>query len=707
MRTALALILMSGAAYADGLVVDSHRRPVTDLFTVRHHHVTVKIEDQHAVTEVDQVLRNISDRDAEVVYLFPVPKGARITGMEMWVGDKKMEGEILPAVRAREIYNSYVRAKQDPALLEYVGLGVYRTSIFPFARGEEKRLRIRYSELLAKDSGMVRYLYPLNTEKFSKHPLEEARIEVTIRSKGKIKTVYSPSHAVNVARGSETSARATWSTRKTTPRLDFELLYSVDEGPVGANLMTFRPEPGKGGYFLFLASPKVESEGKEEPKDIVFVLDCSGSMRADKKIDQARKALTFCLRSLNDGDRFGLVTFSTEVAKYSDRLVSFSAEEKERAAAHVATLEANGGTDINEALLQAMTLFEPGPRLKMVIFLTDGRPTVGVKNIPTIVKNVTGANGSKVRLFNFGVGYDVNTTLLDKLARENHGMSDYLKPHGNLEEKISGFYAKVQSPVLSDLRIAWGGMKVRDVLPRQIPDLFKGGQILLSGRYDGSGPAKLVLRGVARGKEQRFEFDVNFAERSEGEGKLFVEMVWAQRMIGDLIDQIHLNGKSEELVNEIVRLSTRYGIITEYTSFLVHEDVDLTDHGGNALRAGREVGKLRVDTGVEGQSRAVDKQSRLGYTQGLNSAFNDYQNGRGEWVRVTSVQNIGRRTFYQRGRAWQEVDTPKEVEAREIRYFTDDFFRLLEEHPELNRIAAMNAEVIVKAGDAYVRLARP
>jgi len=710
MRTALALILMVSAAWADGLIVDRRERPLTDFFSVKNHLVTVSIDEQHAVTEVDQTMKNVSGHPAEAVYLFPVPKGAQITGFEIWIGDQKMQGEILKADEARQIYHSIVRAKRDPALLEYVGTGVYRTSAFVFAADEEKRFRIKYTELLQKESGLVRYLYPLNTEKFSKFPLEEARVEVTIKSKGKVKNVYSPSHPIDLVRGSDTSARATWSVKKDTPRVDFELFYSTDEAVVGTSLLTYRPDPAEPGYFLFLASPQLKIEGPVEPKDIVFVLDKSGSMRADNKIGQAKEALTFCLRSLNDGDRFGIVVFSSAVEKYTERLVTFNEAEKEKAVSYVSRIGSDGGTNINDALLAGLSFFEAGDRLKMVIFLTDGLPTVGVTQVPAIVKNATDANTAGVRLFNFGVGYDVNTTLLDKLARENKGDSEYVKPKENLEAKVSGFYSKVQSPVLSNLKLDWGGATVKEVLPRQIPDLFKGGQIVVSGRYVESGARKVVLTGTAQGKEQRFEFESAFDEKSEGTGKLFVERLWAQRKIGYIIDQIQLYGRAQELVDEIVKLSVKYGIITEYTSFLIRDDVKLGDARKNADRAGKELEeKLKQDTGEAGQNRALSKKELQAAPQAAAPGVGggaQYKDDKGNTVQVRSVQNVGRRTFFRKNKVWQEADVPEGVQPKEVKFFSDEFFKLLEEQTELNAIATLDADAIVKVKDAYYRLAR-
>jgi Ca-activated chloride channel family protein len=466
------------------------------------------------------------------------------------------------------------------------------------------------------------------------------------------------------------------------------------------------------GYFVFLASPQVKSEGAPEPKDIVFVLDKSGSMRTDGKMKQAKDALSYCLRSLNEGDRFGVVVFSSGVERYAEKLAPYVEPEKEKALAYVGRVEPDGGTNINDALLAAQSFFEAGPRLKMIVFLTDGLPTIGVTAVPAIVKNVTEANKAEVRVFNFGVGYDVNTTLLDKIARENKGDSEYVKPKEDLEARVSAFYSKVQSPVLAGLKLDWAGIKAFDLLPRQMPDLFKGGQIIVSGRYDGSGPRKLVLTGTAQGKAQRFEFEVAFDEKSDGTGKLFVERLWAQRKIGDIVDQIQLYGKSQELVDEIVRLSTKYGIITEYTSFLITEDMPLNDHRRNAERAGRELDRLKADTGTDG-NRQVEAKKALqsapqapAVTAGKFGGGAGYTNEKGEKVLAKNVQNVGRRTFYQRKNVWQEADVPEDTKAVEVKYFSDEFFKLLEENPELNEIAALDADVIVKVKDQHVRLAK-
>jgi len=698
---AISLVLLSAtAAWADGVLCDRTERPLSGQYSVRSHAVRIKVDQLVAVVEVDQVIKNTSGGDLEVSYLFPVPAGAVVSGFEMWIGEKKIEGELLPADKAKQIYYDYVRAKKDPALLEYLGSGLFKTSIFPIARDEERRLRVKYTEVLRKDGGMVRLGYPLSTVKHSKDPLESVTITAEIADRDPVRNVYSPSHPVSVVRSGDAKAKVVWDAKAVKPDTDFVLMWAVDDRDIGLNLLTYRPDPKEPGYFLLFASPKVEIDDKKvEPKDIVFVLDKSGSMQGDKKIQQARDALVFCLRALNDQDRFGIVIFSDKVEKFEDALVG--PDQKERAVRYVEQFQANGGTNIRDALVEAMKMLPPeAGRTKMALFLTDGLPTVGVTDVGTIAKDAGGANAARVRLFAFGVGNDVNTTLLDKLARENHGMSDYIKPQENLEARISAYYRKIQSPVLGDVKLEFGGIKARDLQPPVLPDLFRGGQLVVAGRYDGHGPTTLVLSGTAQGKAQIFRYDVAFDEKTQGEERHFVARLWATRRIGDIIDQIQLYGQSKELVDEIVALSTKFGIITEYTAFLVRDDVDVKDHSGNAKRASDELKGVSTDTGAYGVSKSGDKKDCQEANQARDK--NTWRNEKGELVEAKGCVALGKTTLYMK--KGQFVDLAAGKPEAEIKFYSDEFFKLLDECPELGRVIALNCDATVKAGAKSVSL---
>ena len=255
---------------------------VIPYLTVKYHHVEVTIENQVATTRIDQVFINDYDREIEGTYIFPLPEDAAISTFDMWVDGKKLEGRVLPKDEARRIYEEIVRGRRDPALLEYVGRNAFQARIFPIPARGEKRVQIEYSQLLAADNGLVKYVYPLNTEKFSPKPLKDVSVSVQIKAAQAIKSVYSPSHDVAVTRQGERQAVASYEATNVRPDKDFVLYYSTSGDDVGLSLLTYRPS-GEDGYFLLLAAPKVEIDAsKVVPKDVILVLDTSGSMEGQE-----------------------------------------------------------------------------------------------------------------------------------------------------------------------------------------------------------------------------------------------------------------------------------------------------------------------------------------------------------------------------------------------------------------------------------------
>ena len=325
-----ALLLGAQAAVADGFIIverpvpvlPSHRHPVPRPIhqylplEVKNHFVSVKIEGQVAVTSVDQVFYNPSGRRLEGTYLFPIPVGAEIDKFEMDVNGEMMEAELLDAGKARKIYEDIVRRAKDPALMEYAGQGLFKVRIFPIEPRSEKRVKLKYTQVLKRDGRLVDYTYPLNTEKFSSRPVGEVSIKVEVKSEGGIKSIYSPSHEVEVTRKGEKRAVVGFEEKNTRPDSDFKLLFATDDqdaDAIGLEMLSYADRKGAdAGHFMMLVSPGAwEGEARIIPKDIVFVLDSSGSMRT-KKLDQAKAALDFCLDNLNPGDRFEIVRYSTE-----------------------------------------------------------------------------------------------------------------------------------------------------------------------------------------------------------------------------------------------------------------------------------------------------------------------------------------------------------------------------------------------------------
>src|SRR5918993_1019883 len=360
----LLLAALAQPALADGLIIiDRPPRAVPGHFPfapleVAYHRVNVSIDDQVATTSVDQEFRNTGGARLEGTYMFPLPDGAAIDKFSMDIDGKEMEAELLPADKARAIYEDIVRRHKDPALLEYVGKGAFRVRIFPIEPNSTKRVRLKYTQLLKSDSGLVEYTYPLNTEKFSSRPLKDVSVKVELACKRAIKSVYSPSHSVEIRRHGDRGASIGYEERDARPDTDFKLIFSRTDDPVGIDLLTYRTSPDE-GYFLLLASPGMDEAGKTvQNRDICFVLDTSGSM-AGPKMEQAKRALTFCLANLNPGDRFEVVRFSTEAEGLFNGLVAADREHVTKAQEFVDAMKPIGGTAIDDALAKAIEL-SPG-----------------------------------------------------------------------------------------------------------------------------------------------------------------------------------------------------------------------------------------------------------------------------------------------------------------------------------------------------------
>ncbi|MGC9396672.1 MAG: VIT domain-containing protein, partial [Anaerolineae bacterium] len=571
----MAIVLHASPVLADGIIIiDPPIEPPphwTPWLTSRYHRVTVTIEDQVATTKVDQVFRNDGKMAAEGTYVFPLPPGAVVQHFVMWVDGQPIEGEILPADKAREIYEDYVRRQRDPALLEYIGRDTVRARIFPIPAGEERRIQLEYTQILSLDEGMLHYRYPLNTERFSALPLEQVSVYVSLTSQTPLRAVYSPSHQNEVVITREGAYHATLSyeANDVFPDRDFELYASAttereDSRDIGANLLTYQTGD-EDGFFLLMLTPALETETRRVlPRDILLVLDTSGSMDGEK-LEQAQDALAYILRHLNPEDRFNVVAFSSGARVYASTMQG--PQEANAAIEWVRHLEALGGTNIYLGLSEALAQAD-GTRPTVVVFLTDGMATEGIVDDNTLLGTLAQEAPASARIFPFGVGYDVNTLFLDQLAADHRGVPAYVAPEERIDEKVSAFYGRIQSPVLTDIALDFGGVQTYDLYPTPLPDLYAGTQLIVAGRYRGSGAQTITLSGEVEGQRETHTYGGNFTAST---GKDFIPRLWAARKIGYLLTQIRLHGEQEEWISAVVNLSLRYGIITPYTSFLVEE----------------------------------------------------------------------------------------------------------------------------------------
>ncbi|NIO02268.1 MAG: VWA domain-containing protein [Candidatus Latescibacteria bacterium] len=722
--TALVICLFAASAEASGILIPRPPvdRPPVEIkmrpLSFKSQHVSVSINNQAAKTTIKQIFQNHTNRDLEGTYIFPIPEKASISKFSMWMNGRKVEGELLDAGEARKIYNDIVRRMRDPGLLEYAGRDLFRANVYPIPKHGEVKIELAYEEVLEYDSGVVGYRYPLNVERCSPTNIEEVSIAVNIQSNIPIKTLYSPTHDIDIENSGE-SAYCGYEEKDVRPDRDFILYYTVSGDRMGLNLLTHRR--GEDGYFILLLSPgTLDDPDAIVKKDIVFVIDRSGSMQG-KKIEQAKDALEYCVKRLNEGDRFNIITFSTGVVKFSEGMVRFSKRDLARALRFVKKIKARGGTNINDAL-QAALDFPKSKRSQMIVFLTDGLPTVGETDLGAILGNVKDENAGDVRIFPFGVGYDVNTHLLDKLCEDNRGTVEYIKPEEDIEEKVSAFYSKVSNPVLSNVDLDFGDVKTYDVYPNHLPDIFDGAQLVVFGRYEGRGRTRIRLTGYVGEDEKRYEYSGRFGKRESRNA--FIPRLWATRKIAYLLSEIRLHGHNDELVDEVIILAKEHGIVTPYTSYLVlDEQVALEremhdSFGGssvilrNSERSFVEPGdELRVRGGRRGEVSFKDTEGLPAPpASGTGKAATEYSQNvaRGKEQKILinplskRVKYVDEKTFYFIDDRWVDEAYKEDMTVIEIKYLSDEYFELLDNEPEVGKYLSLGTEVtFVHGGKAY------
>jgi Ca-activated chloride channel homolog len=707
-----ALFLSAASVAAQGVIVPGPCNrcperprpiPLPRSLPIKSIKIDTRILSQVATTHVEQVFRNDTDATLEGTYFFPIPDEAAITEFAIWDGDRRLVGEVRSREEARRIYDEIVRRQRDPGLLEYAGKNLFQANIFPIPPHSDKKLELTYSQVLRAESGTVAYRYPLGTgRQVAQIGSVSGRIE--LESREPMRNIYSPTHAIDVKRNGERRSVISFESGK-EPQ-DFQLFYGLSREDFGVTLLTHR-EPGKDGYYLLMISPKDDwSEQEYAAKDIVFVLDTSGSMAEAGKMEKARAALLYGVRILRPQDRFNVISFAGEERLMETRMISADEQGLRRGEAFAKSLRPVGGTNINQALLAAMQQFESSNRPKILIFMTDGLPTVGETNPTRIVDNARAGRVPGLRLFTFGVGYDVNTSLLDKLAAENGGVADYVEPKEDLEVKVSNFFSKVNYPVLTDLKLNMAGVETDLVYPRALPDIFRGSQVTLIGRYRNAIDldfVRLQLGGKSSAGTKNFLYNnLRFPLREEAND--FLPRLWATRRVGWLMEQVRTNGEQPELRDEIVDLGTRYGIVTPYTSYLALEpgatiqEVTTTTRNNQGFIAGRlpanaapsSAAKMKADDARAVTGRVAVQQSRRAREQ--------QEVMKVEKDTPSSVsRTAGGKTFYLREGVWTDSDfkpgstLPQTV----VKFGSDDYFVLLKQKPRLGEFFSLGERVIV------------
>jgi len=674
--------------------------------------VRTTIEGRIARVEVEEQFRNAGGALAEGSYLYPMPGEAVFTDFSLWMGENQVRGEMMNADQARGVYEDIVRRLRDPALLTLEGHGLVRARIFPIQPGETRKVVLRYTQVLQRAGDALRLRYSIGDRPMTvgrgyldqpaPAPVDAFRFLVTVPGADAYGTPYSPTHRVTTRRVGESMEI----TLDPDASGDVEIFIPLRRGLVGTSVVTNAPG-GEDGYFMLLVAPPTEQEGPTIPRDLTLVLDVSGSMSGDK-IDQAKAALRQALASLRSADRFRLVAFSTRVVNFRDGFVPASTDNLEAARAFLDGLTADGGTNIAGALDAVLGVPTEEGRLPIVVFVTDGVPTVGEQS-PERIAALEGGKIGAARLFTVGVGFDVNTYLLDRLAVEGHGSADYVAPNANVETAMSGVLGKIQHPALVNLRIAGSPVTLDLTYPARLPDLFYGEEMVVFGRYHGTGAGPVVVTGELNGRTERFTADAVFpASATEND---FVPKLWASRRIGDLTREIRLEGATPALVDEVRDLGLRYGILTEYTSYLVQEprtawNLPAPMPATTALRGG--AGAAQMQTGREAFSSAKSSADMAAVT---TLATADHVAG----ARVAelasaapggapTVRRVGGRLFVQSDGVWTDASQRDSLKVVEVAPYSDAYFALVHALPEIAPYLGVGEQVLVAGRRASVKI---
>lgn len=700
-----------------------HTQPVS----IQEVGANVSIKEQVASTTLTIILANSAGMPQEAQIILPVPDGSTVRSFEMEGMPNEGQAQILSRDEARRIYENIVRSMRDPGLVEFAGLNLIKTSVFPVAAGGTQKIRLTYEQVLSADGNRVDYILP-RTESLERNGISWS-IKVDVASKAPISTFYSPSHELVVERSAPGAATIAVTTAADPG--SFRLSYITEAKPgqgVSASMMAY-PDPKvseQGGYMLLIAGvPELPTDRPTLKREVTVVIDRSGSMRGEK-IDQAKAAALMVIEALNDGESFNIIDYSDTIASFSDKPLVKNAETIAKAREYIGNIKAVGGTNIHDALVEALRqqpVGDASTTIPLVLFLTDGLPTVGERREVAIREAAARANTHKRRIFTFGVGVDVNAPLLSVLAQNSRATSTFVLPEEDVEVKVGQVFKRLSGPVLAEPKLIVMGDDgtsapagaLRDILPAALPDLFEGDQLVLLSQYTSSKPLRLAIEGNYLGKPRRFEFSFTFDHASTANG--FVPRLWASRKIAVLIDSIRQatadaglstsnssviasDPKMKELVDEIVRLSTEFGILTEYTAFLAAESGAMAglpvmlapaapgeapEFDLSQVLAGREMAEESLSKRAAGDragAGGVNQSINLGAqaAQSRLNTRNEYVDLKLESVQTASIKQVADQTLYCRDGVWMDarIANMKASQAsRTIDFASDEYFTLV------------------------------
>lgn len=697
--------------------------PAPTALELRDQHIDVAVRGAIATTTIRQVVHNPNTRDAEGVFLVPLPRGAQATELVMEINGKKVAAETLDAAEARRVYTDIVRRTKDPGLLEYLDATTLSLRLFPVPANGDMPVELTLVQPLARDGAAWAYELPAGEATTTRIP--GARLTMTVEADSPLASLFSPTHKLAASYGDD----------RRTARVaveDFEpgdgrglTVWIAPEAAdgVAATLVNHRPIADADGTFMLRLHPPARVD-RTLARSVVFVLDTSGSMAEGNKMAEARAALSQCVGFLEEKDTFSLVAFATSVESLADKPLPATADNIAAARAWLDECQPRGGTNIGGALERALALVDKD-RLAQVVFLTDGKPTVGPTEPVQILDIARRNEGPALRVFPLGVGHDVNAPLLDQLAEDTRAVPTYIAPGEDIEVRVSNFFETVASPVRRNLALRFEGITTRDVYPLRLPDLFAGRDVAVYGRYSGSGPARAILTGEDAAGPFEAVFELEFADAT-GRSTKPVATLWAARRVAFLLEEIRRNGESEELVEEVTQLALEHRLVTPYTSFLAADDADFgpvaRDERGRLTLPRRnetrpeQLRRLNREISVDGAPLGMAKPAAIPQSQSGAEAFafsknlaefRATDNVGGDTVgraAAAPVRVIDGTTFELREGTWHETTPHDKNVAVEVAYLSEAYFALLDRFADKREAILLGERVWLVLGDVLVQI---
>jgi Ca-activated chloride channel family protein len=687
--------------------------------------VKVELRDGVLRYEVEERFVNHSSTIGEADYVFPLPAGAAFRDLKLSIDGQLVAGETMNAADARRIYEDIVRRQKDPALVEWLGHGMLRTRIFPFTPGEERRIVVRFESVARREGDALRVDYfrgsrlsALGSDNpaQSREPRAETRFALTYRSGGLLGEPYSPTHELDIERDGVT--------RRVNVRSgggDVTVLVGLRRSNAASVALLANARRDEPGYALITVTPPEEVAGSRLPRDVTMVIDVSGSM-AGRKMDQAKAAGRQLLRTLGEQDRFRLIDFATDVRSFRDGFAFATSENVRAAERYLENLEATGSTNISGALEEALRNPDRRPqfedrrpqsddRLALVLFMTDGAATVGDRDPVAIAARVARMRG-ETRVFTFGIGQDVNIGLIEQLALEGRGTPHFVRQDENVERAVGLVAAQLRQPLLTNVRVTIdGNVRLSRMYPTSPIDVFAGEDLVLLARYEGSGRANVVVEGRAGNRNVRWSSERVFPD--EEFENVFVPRLWATQRIGWLASEKRKSGGNSEINDEIRRLGERFGIPTEYTSYLVLEpgmvangnirrDVQVRSLG-NASGAGASApapAQFEAARGAAAQ-RAAKSMAAADVSYAMDSMGS----------RSGDVKRVGGKLYKEEGGRWIDAAMKTDLKVYKVKAYSQSYFTLLERIPALreafsagDRVMVAGRSVAVEVGDDALEL---